>query len=102
MAEEKKEEPQPFTVCSKADVEGKITFGKGCIVHPNALVYAAPECEIHFGEYNIIEENCRILCKPVKKQDGTAEPKILKIGNYNWFEAYSDVKANSIGNVNHF
>jgi len=26
----------------------------------------------------------------------------LRIGNYNWFEAYSDVKANFIGNVNHF
>jgi hypothetical protein len=67
------------------------------------MIHAADGCEINFGKYNIIEEGCRIIAKPAKNREGVPGPGYkLEIGDYNWFEACSDVKAKSIGNVNHF
>ena len=40
--------------CEKATIQGKVTFGKGCIVHPNAQIIAEGG-EIIFKDFNIIE-----------------------------------------------
>ena len=48
----------------EAIIQGAVTFGEGCIVHPGAQIVAEGG-DITIGDYNIIEEYARILNKPV-------------------------------------
>ena len=44
----------PSIVCASSDIQGQVTFGKGCIVHPGCAIIAEAG-EIVFGDFNIIE-----------------------------------------------
>ena len=44
----------PSIICSACDIQGNVTFGKGCIVHPGCSIFAEGG-DIIIGDNNIIE-----------------------------------------------
>jgi hypothetical protein len=40
-------------ICTTADIQGNVVFGKGCVVHPGCAIIAEAG-EIIFGDFNII------------------------------------------------
>ena len=85
-----------------ADLQGNITFGDGCVVHPGAFIDARGGT-ISFGENNIIEEKVRIVNK-IRGKDASGKPILreMKIGSYNLFEAGCSVSSSMIGDMNEF
>ena len=59
--------PPPIVVCDSADIQGPVSFGDGCVVHPGAFIDARGG-KIIFGENCIIEEKARIVNK-VRQKD---------------------------------
>ena len=51
-------EPTIF-VSNQAELQGRIVFGDGCIVHPKCSIIAEAG-DIIFGDYCIVEEKCKI------------------------------------------
>ena len=93
--------PPSVVVCDSADLQGPITFGDGCIVHPGAYIDARGG-KITFGENCIIEEKARIVNKVRKDAQGKAVVKEMHIGSYNLFEAGCTISTSEIGDYNEF
>ena len=95
-------EPTIF-VSNQAELQGRIVFGDGCIVHPKCTILAEAG-DIVFGNYCIIEERCKI--SNLYKRDEQGKPikikREMKIGNYNVFEAGAMVENTDIGDMNEF
>ena len=53
---------QAAHISDKAEIQGNVNFGVGCIAHPGCFIDARGGT-INFGEYNIIEEKVRIVNK---------------------------------------
>ena len=92
----------PTTViCAKAELQGSIHFGEGCIVHPNATIIAEGG-DIIIGDFTIIEEFVKIWNQPRKDKEGNLVKKQMKIGSYNLFECGAQVYSSDIGDLNEF
>ena len=86
---------------NQAELQGRILFGDGCIVHPKCTIVAEAG-DIVFGNYCIIEEKCKILNLIRKDEQGKPIKREMKIGNHNVFEAGSMVENTDIGDINEF
>ena len=86
---------------NQAELQGRIVFGDGCIVHPKCTIVAEAG-DIVFGNYCIIEEKCKILNLIRKDEQGKPIKREMKIGNYNVFEAGAMVENTDIGDMNEF
>jgi len=73
----------------------------GCIVHPYAIIQAQGG-DIIFGDYNIIEENVKIVNQ--KRLDASGNPvrRAMRIGNYNMFEVGASLDSSDVGDLNEF
>ena len=74
-----------------------VTFGYGCFVHPFAKITVEGGCTIHFGDYNIIEENVLIKAYPKGKENFK-----MTIGNYNYFKSGCTLENTIVQNYNVF
>nr|XP_002129731.1 dynactin subunit 6-like [Ciona intestinalis] len=83
-------------VCEEATLEGSITIGANCVVHPKAGIYAK-DGPIVIGQGNIIEEQTRIINR---NPPGVTGSSPLIIGNCNTFEVGSEFEGKSLGNNN--
>lgn len=90
-----------ITICAKTELQGHISFGENCIVHPGCAIIAEGG-DIVFGENNIIEEKVRIINKLKKDENGRPIKKDMHIGNFNVFEVDSLIENCEIGNLNEF
>lgn len=83
--------------------EGKVKFGRGCIVHPGAKIAVEGDSTIIFGDYNIIEENTIIKAYPkYNVQNNQEEPFKMFVGDYNHFKIGCQIENTNIGNCNIF
>eukprot|EP01016_Furgasonia_blochmanni_P016435 TRINITY_DN1952_c0_g1_i3.p1 TRINITY_DN1952_c0_g1~~TRINITY_DN1952_c0_g1_i3.p1 ORF type:complete len:308 (+),score=32.52 TRINITY_DN1952_c0_g1_i3:65-988(+) len=83
------------------EVQGKVTFGKGCVIHPLCQIISEAG-EIIIGDYNIIEERCVIYNKAMKDKNGTVIPNTMRVGSYNIFEVGAQINTAEIGDCNVF
>ena len=88
-------------VSNQAELQGRIIFGDGCIVHPKCTIIAEAG-DIIFGDFCIIEEKCKIINKTKVDENGQAIKKVMNIGNYNVFETGAYVENTEIGDMNEF
>lgn len=55
MSNQKGENPNiPTILCTHCDIQGNVSFGKGCVVHPGCSLIAEGG-DIEFGDFCIIE-----------------------------------------------
>uniref|UniRef100_H2ZLW5 Dynactin subunit 6 n=1 Tax=Ciona savignyi TaxID=51511 RepID=H2ZLW5_CIOSA len=83
-------------VCDEATLEGSITIGPKCIIHPKAGIYAK-DGPIVIGEGNIVEEQTKIINR---NPPGITGNTTLIIGDNNIFEVNSEFSGKFIGNNN--
>lgn len=91
----------PSIICSACDVQGNVTFGKGCVVHPGCSILAEGG-DIIIGDNNIIEERVVIYNKAPKEKPPGWAPKTMRIGSFNLFEVGTFVETSDIGSFNMF
>ncbi|XP_076808651.1 dynactin subunit 6-like isoform X1 [Clavelina lepadiformis] len=83
-------------VCEEATLEGSITIGPRCIVHPKATIIAK-DGPIVIGESNLIEEQTKIINRNLPGTEGNSP---LIIGDNNLFEVGSEFEGKFIGSNN--
>ncbi|GMT32479.1 hypothetical protein PFISCL1PPCAC_23776 [Pristionchus fissidentatus] len=95
VAEQPKIDIHPrAVVCNEVTITGEVTIGSDCVVHPKAIIRAT-RGPIIIGDRNLIEETALI---ENSNEDGAP----LVIGEDNYFEIGSVVRARSIGARNIF
>lgn len=92
----------PVICCKNIQSEGPISFGQGCVVHPECSLIAEAG-PIVFGEYNIIEEKVRIVNRIKRDEQGKPLPGgPMIIGSYNLFEVGTVIENAEVGSFNLF
>ncbi|XP_026472716.1 lutropin-choriogonadotropic hormone receptor-like [Ctenocephalides felis] len=84
-------------VCEDSHLEGKITIGVGCVLHPKACIIASAG-PVVLGDNCIVEEYASII---YKSTDGKPAPPLI-IGSNNVFEVGCTVYSHEIGENNIF
>ncbi|KAH7479412.1 hypothetical protein PRIC1_009049 [Phytophthora ramorum] len=79
-------------VCATAELQGDISVGEHCAVHPGACIRAA-------GGPIVLGERCFVEDGAVLASDG---PDGLHVGSGNLFESGSDVRSARVGDGNWF
>ncbi|KAJ9468812.1 Dynactin subunit 6 [Diplonema papillatum] len=92
-------EERANVICSTAEVDKDVTFGKGNVVHPLAKIKAL-NGPIVIGDGNVIHELADIRNLLPLHENG--EPQTLRVGDGNLFETGCTVRSRSIGDHNVF
>ena len=90
----------PIICCKNIQNEGSISFGAGCVVHPDCCIIAEPSTKIVFADHCIIEEKVRIINRVRLNEEG--KPIEMHIGSFNLFEVGCVVDSSNIGSYNLF
>ncbi|KAJ3427461.1 dynactin [Anaeramoeba flamelloides] len=87
---------QNTIICDSSELEGDITIGSNCVLHPFSRIIAK-DGPIVIGDGNLLEANCVLINEKKGTRDSSAP---MRIGNYNRFEIGSQVRSLTIGNCN--
>ncbi|CAB3410661.1 unnamed protein product [Caenorhabditis bovis] len=91
MADEKIVIASTAVVCAEAKIDGEVTIGEGCVVHPY-VTFNATKGPIIIGDNNLFEEHCVI--------ENTTEGQPMIIGDSNVFQVKSECRAKYVGSRN--
>lgn len=85
-------------VCEETELQGTISVGRQCIVHPKCAIRALAT-PIVIGDRNVLEDRVLLESAP---QTTTAASPVMAIGSDNLFESGSVVRSAYVGSGNWF
>ncbi|KAK4884152.1 hypothetical protein RN001_000423 [Aquatica leii] len=88
-------------VCEESKLDGDITIGSHCIIHPAAII-SAEAGPIILGDFCLVEEQAKIIHRLRPEQTNNETTPVLIIGSHNVFEIGCTVEAAKIGSNNVF
>ncbi|GAB9472451.1 Trimeric-like protein [Globisporangium polare] len=87
-------------VCEEAELQGSISIGKQCVVHPKCAILALAT-PIVIGDRNVLEDRVVLESASQTTSSSTANP-VMAIGSDNLFESGSVVRSAVVGSGNWF
>lgn len=90
-------------VCEEAELQGTISIGRQCVVHPKCQIRASA-VPIVIGDRNILEDrvvlesSADVLAPPTNNNSTT----VMVVGTDNLFESGCSIRSSHIGNGNWF